>query len=221
MDQQGRRAGEGPPNFRPACNRATMQRAFEEEKGAGPGTGPQGHGGAPGPKSGPRGDACPRGCPQAGAGGPARGRVPRDWVTASGGTSGTGTALTWAARRRQAVASLVSTAAAAVAAMLAGPSHRRRQMFPSNAPARHAQAQAHCVCRASVRSGFKGHGGGASAARRGKMAVSVAGAGEGRRGPRGRPRSPPHALCFPRRTKRRRRRRASWTCPSTSTRRSG
>ncbi|XP_008149031.1 U6 snRNA-associated Sm-like protein LSm7 [Eptesicus fuscus] len=55
--------------------------------------------------------------------------------------------------------------------MLAGPSHRRRQMFPSNAPARRV-AQAHCMCRASVRSGVKEHGGGASAEPRGacKMA---------------------------------------------------
>ncbi|KAK1342922.1 hypothetical protein QTO34_015690 [Cnephaeus nilssonii] len=67
--------------------------------------------------------------------------------------------------------------------MLAGPSHRRRQMFPSNAPARRA-AQAHCRCRASVRSGVKGHGGGASA----EAARRVQDGGErggGRRGPAG------------------------------------
>ncbi|XP_036168980.1 LOW QUALITY PROTEIN: U6 snRNA-associated Sm-like protein LSm7 [Myotis myotis] len=55
--------------------------------------------------------------------------------------------------------------------MLAGPSHRRRQMFPSNAPgAPRRAAQAHCMGRAGVRSGVKGRGGGASAERRGEMA---------------------------------------------------
>lgn len=139
-----------------------MQRAFEEEKGTGPGTGPQGHSWAPGPRAARAGGAGPRGCPQAGPGGPARGQGPRGRVTASGGTSGVGAALTWTARRRLAAASHCSTAAA----MLAGTNRRRRQMFPSNAPAKRA-AQALCLCRAGVRSGVKGHRGTASAERRG------------------------------------------------------
>ncbi|XP_035888067.1 U6 snRNA-associated Sm-like protein LSm7 isoform X1 [Phyllostomus discolor] len=48
--------------------------------------------------------------------------------------------------------------------MLAG--RRRRQMFPSNAPARRA-AQAQCLCHACVRSRVKERGGGPRADRRG------------------------------------------------------
>lgn len=55
-------------------------------------------------------------------------------VTASGGASGAGEALTWATKRRMAARS--QTTVAAAAAMSAGPRRGRRQMFPSNAPAR-------------------------------------------------------------------------------------
>lgn len=120
-------------------------------KGEGPGDRPARS------RTGPRPAGCRhrgRGCPKLAPGragrGSARGRGGvRSRGTAAGEARGVGAALTWAARRRKAAASRASAAAAA-AAMSPGPSHRRRQMFPSNAPAQSA-AQAPCVFRACAR----------------------------------------------------------------------
>lgn len=129
--------------------------AFEKGKGAESGTGPQGHGGAPGLRAARARGAGPRGCPEAGPdGGVCARRWPRGRVTASGGAGGAGIALTWTIRRRKAAA---SRASAAAAAMSAGPRRRRRQTFPSNAPSRSAVPRRRLTCAAhACGSGSKG-----------------------------------------------------------------